>query len=215
MQSNGTMLDERRGITTHLGALAAALFCGAVIAQAYLEREAGDAAPQPAQHAMTLDADAVVGVLNAAFTADGVRNKPRYPMEFETVLGPTTLTSLDRFASAAWPDHNPTQLAAAPTPPAQPMRRLAAIQQVAGSVRMRVAVADPAMLPPARPTYLMPPSAVLAQGAPADRSPPAPADDRRVRLLGLTLPGFVPSGTAIVKTVVSWGGTVSDLVPRI
>jgi hypothetical protein len=70
-------------------------------------------------------------------------------------------------------------------------------------------------LPPARPAYLMPTSVVVAEAQPRVPARLALAEDRHVRLLGLTLPGFVPTGDRIVKTVVSWSGTVADFVPRI
>jgi hypothetical protein len=208
---------RKRGIAHHLGALAAALFCGAVITQAYFEGDTDSASIPAPETAISLDAASVVGVLNAAFTVDGVRNKPRYPMEFETVLGPTTLKSFDLFASAAWPDHNATPILASAAPRTQPNRKVAAVAPVcAGSAcRVRVAAADPKVLPPTRPAYLMPALVVVAEAQPRIPVRLALADDRRVRLLGLTLPGFVPTGDRIVKTVVSWSGTVADFVPRI
>ena len=214
----------KRRFASHGAAFAAALFCGAVITQAFFERDAETAVVSPPTTMIVMDAAAVVGVLNAAFTPDGVRNKARYPMEFETVLGPTTLKSFDLFASAAWPARDATSMLAAVqgvTP--QPNRKLASVAQAcAGSAcRIRVAAAaqpspSTQVLPPMRPAYILP---VAVASAPATNRPVstrlALADERRVRLLGLTLPGFVPTGDTIVKTVVSWGGTVADFVPRI
>ena len=67
-------------------------------------------------------------------------------------------------------------------------------------------ISSAAVLPPPRPASLAiptpdPPLAIVAA-----------APEERVRLLGMRLPGFVPSGEKVVKTVVSWGGAVSGLI---
>jgi hypothetical protein len=38
-------------------------------------------------------------------------------------------------------------------------------------------------------------------------------DDKPVRLLGVSLPGFVPSGQTIARTVVSWSDTIVGVIP--
>src|SRR5688572_32416970 len=40
----------------------------------------------------------------------------------------------------------------------------------------------------------------------------ATSEDGRVRLLGLSLPGFVPSRETIAKTVVSWSGSIAGVI---
>ena len=61
------------------------------------------------------------------------------------------------------------------------------------------------MLPPARPATIetSAPIAVVAEPAAAPELKP-------VRLLGMTLPGWVPTGEAVVNTVAALGGAVRD-----
>ena len=66
-------------------------------------------------------------------------------------------------------------------------------------------VAAAPMLPPARPVTIETnaPIAVAAESAAAPESKP-------LRLLGMTLPGWVPTGEAVVNTVTALGGAVRD-----
>ena len=61
------------------------------------------------------------------------------------------------------------------------------------------------MLPPPRPTMIEPdpPVAVAAESAAAPESKP-------VHLLGMTLPGWVPTGESVANTVTALGGAVRD-----
>jgi hypothetical protein len=61
------------------------------------------------------------------------------------------------------------------------------------------------MLPPARPATIetSAPIAVVAESA-------AAPDSRPVRLLGVTLPGWIPTGASVARTVADLGGAVLD-----
>jgi hypothetical protein len=64
-----------------------------------------------------------------------------------------------------------------------------------------------AVLPPPRPATLT----RVAEAGPAAET--SSGDDKPVRLLGMSLPGFVPSGHTIAKTVVSWSDTIVGVIP--
>jgi hypothetical protein len=64
-----------------------------------------------------------------------------------------------------------------------------------------------AVLPPPRPASLKEVAEVQAAAAIST------TDENPVRLLGMSLPGFVRSGETITKTVVSWGGSIMGVIP--
>jgi len=67
------------------------------------------------------------------------------------------------------------------------------------------AVAAASMLPPARPATIETSAPIAVVAEPAAAPEPKP-----VRLLGMTLPGWVPTGEAVVNTVAALGGAVRD-----
>ncbi|HKH34616.1 MAG TPA: hypothetical protein VKA80_10730 [Beijerinckiaceae bacterium] len=161
-----------------------------------------DPAPQPATTAaarpLMLDPDISAGLLRAHFTETGYRLRPGYPTEFAAVFGPAPGKPYRELIAADW---SPT--AAAPRA-AKGDDRPAAAQSCGEACKRNVMTA--AVLPPPRPASLAiptpdPPPAIVAA-----------APEERARLLGMRLPGFVPSGEKVVKTVVSWGGAVSGLI---
>jgi hypothetical protein len=80
--------------------------------------------------------------------------------------------------------------------------------------RPRATAKVAAVLPPPRPAA--PANTVTAEAPlPAPAKLSASVDDERVRLLGVRLPGFVPSGDKIARTVVSWGDSIVNAIPGI
>ena len=206
-------LRTSRGIAGQIGVSIAAALCVTAIGESVWRHDAPSERPVPA---VTLDSAAVAGLLNATFTPDGIRARPRYPMEFEAVLGPTSTASFARYASAEW-------TAAGPQPAGG--ERGAAEAAVAAPVRARIAVsrirAPASPIPPARVASLDVPAATrpaaTRPAATAGAATPgaAASETRRATILGVSLPGFVPTGDDIVRTVASVAGSVAGSLPRI
>lgn len=150
-------------------------------------------------------ADAGIDLLKANFTEGGIRIRTSYPTEFAAFYGPSPDKPHMWPTGVAWSE--PAHAAeAAPTPDAPAEKKPPAPTRQCASECGRKAVA--AVLPPPRPVAV----AVVVEANPAAASPAA-AEPKRLRLLGLPLPGFVPSGEAIVSTVVSLGDTVTGIIP--
>ena len=101
--------------------------------------------------------------------------------------------------------------AVASMPPAAPIGApeapapAAPVKVTSAKPRTAPRIAAASMLPPPRPTMIEPgPSiAVAAESAAAPELKP-------VRLLGMTLPGWVPSSESVANTVTALGGAVRD-----
>ena len=177
----------------------AATLCAAFLSNALLSTDSR----QPAAHGQdVLVADSGADLLKASFTEGGIRIRSSYPTEFGEVFGPAPAKLA---TGVAWSD--PARVPdAAPTPDAHAEKKPPAPARACAGECGRKAVA--AVLPPPRPVVTE-----VAQANPA--ASPAPAEPKRLRLLGVPLPGFVPSGEAIVSTVVSLGDTVTGIIPRL
>jgi hypothetical protein len=173
-----------------------ATLCAAFLSNALLSTASRQ--PAPAQDVPVADSGA--HLLKANFTEGGIRIRSSYPTEFAEVFGPAPA----RLATGvAWSE--PARVRdAAPTPDPHADKKPAA-RACAGECG-RKAVA--AVLPPPRPVVT---DIVQASAA----ASPALAEPKRLRLLGVPLPGFVPSGETIVSTVVSLGDTVTGIIPRL
>jgi hypothetical protein len=177
----------------------AAVLCAALTANIWLPPQAASA-PAP----LVIDREAAAELLEATFTDEGFRLRPTYPVEFAAVYGLAADKPYTALAAAEWStaaQSAPKTDQAAPPLKAQKKTTLVA-QACAGECAASAAHA--AVLPPPRPSALAP--VQVAETAPV-------VEDKRVRLLGVSLPGFVPSGDKIAKTVVSWGGSIAGVIP--
>jgi hypothetical protein len=155
-----------------------------------------------ASAAPVLDPQVGAGLLHAHFSDIGYRTRPSYPHEFAAVFGPAPGRPYRGLAAAEWSERPaaPAPDFAAEKPPAK-----APVARCGEACRRKVLTAG--VLPPPRPASLV-----------AEAPEPAPAivaaapRDERVRLLGMRLPGFVPSGEKVVNKMVSWGGAVTGLI---
>ena len=151
---------------------------------------------QPA--AQAVEADAAPDV-DAATVDTGIRVRVNYPVEFAAFYGP----ALDRPHVSPLGDV-PAALAGDGTHKPKINAEKKAVHACSADCgRKPVAAA----LPPARPAEIT----QVAQAAPALTE--APAEPKPLHLLGVPLPGFVPSGEKIVNTVVSLGDTVTGIIP--
>jgi hypothetical protein len=175
----------------------AAILSAAFLAQLVLNTKPRPTPSPPAVSAALtmLDPRVGTGLLRGQFSETGYRLRPGYPTEFGAVFGPAPGRPYRALAAAEW-SGAPAAAPAAEKPAAQPC----------GEACKRKVVAA-AVLPPTRPASLGMP---MPDAAPAIVA--AALQDERVRLLGMRLPGFVPSGERVVKTVASWGGAVSGLI---
>ena len=187
----------------------AATVCGAFVTGYYKPEPRPSAVPQAE---IALDAKAARHLLAATFTQDGFRLRPAYPVEFAAVYGIGTDKPYTALAAGEWStpiivrqstDERSDDRAHEPMPtPAKSDKKPTLMAQTCSSDcgHPRVAV-----LPPPRP-------ATLTQVAEA-RPEAEPSSDKPVRLLGVSLPGFVPSGQTIARTVVSWSDTIVGVIP--
>jgi len=176
----------------------AVVLCAALAANAWLPQQA---APAPAP--LVIDREAAADLLEATFTDEGFRLRPTYPVEFAAVYGLAADKPYTALAAAEWS----TAAQSAPkTDQAAPLKAQKKTTLVAQACAGECAAsaAHAAVLPPPRPSALAP--VQVAETAPV-------VEDKRVRLLGVSLPGFVPSGDKIAKTVVSWGGSIAGVIP--
>jgi hypothetical protein len=154
-------------------------------------------------------------LLRGHFTTDGFRARPAYPVEFAAVYGLAPGKPYMTLAAVEWSEPQAAsapgraELAETKAEINKPETKKTLVAQ-----RSRGATKVAAVLPPPRP-------AALATIVTAEAQPPAPAKlspslgDERVRLLGVRLPGFVPSGEKIARTVVSWGDSIVSAIPGI
>ena len=200
-----------------LGRQAAFQITVSLIATATVAYVTGDRAKtealQPATVAaagasIPLEPQPVAGLLRASFTADGIRTRPAYPTEFGALFGPAPGKPHVELTSVAWPSRSEPAAPQLDKPaPKAPAKTLVAHQGgVAAPVR-HATVAE-VVLPPARPASF---ASLVADAAPAPGSAASAGEDGGVRLLGMRLPGFVPSGREVVKTVASLGESVTGL----
>jgi hypothetical protein len=188
----------------------AATVCGAFVTGYYKPESRPVAGPQAE---ITLDAKAASHLLAATFTQDGFRLRPAYPVEFAAVYGIGTDKPYTALAAGEWStpiivtqstDERSGDRAheAAPTPAKSDKKPTLMAQTCSTDCgHPRVAV-----LPPPRP-------ATLTQAADAPATAETSGDNKPVRLLGMSLPGFVPSGQTIARTVVSLSDTIVGVIP--
>jgi hypothetical protein len=130
------------------------------------------------------------------------RHRPRAAsvLEFAAVYGLATEKPYTALAAAEWSSRK----AAARTideAVAKPQRKATAVAQLcADGCGLPSASAAATLVPPPRPAGL------TAQAS-------AASEDGRVRLLGMSLPGFVPSRETIAKTMVSWSSSIAGVIP--
>ena len=167
------------------------------------------ATPEPA---VVQEPNAQTGaeLLRGHFTTDGFRARPAYPVEFAAVYGLAPGKPYVTLAATDWSEpQGGSAPAHAEATQAKPESKKTLMAQ-----RPRGAMKVAAVLPPPRP-------AAPANIVTAEAQPPAPAKlpaslgEERVRLLGVRLPGFVPSGEKIARTVVSWSDSIVDAIPGI
>jgi hypothetical protein len=166
-----------------VAALIAAIALAGVVTKTCLEP--ADAATQPASEAKMEERLSAIG------PDDGLRSRPVSTLEFAAVYGLGPDKAYTTLAAAEWSTPAPTAAAGEQAPAAKPQRKATQVAQAAIAV------------PPRRPTDLI----VTAQ------APGREENKGGVRLLGVSLPGFVPSGERIAKTVVSWGGSIAGVIP--
>jgi hypothetical protein len=128
---------------------------------------------------------------------EGTRTTAASAVEFATVYGLGADKPYTTLAAAEW---SVPAARKADDVPAKPHRKATVVAQACSGECGPAAISTAAILPPRRPADLT----VTAQ---------ASANDRRVRLLGVEVPGFVPSGATIAKIVVSWGGSIAGVIP--
>jgi hypothetical protein len=181
-----------------VSALIAAVACAAFIGNGYLVERS----ELPTQPSPVLGAKVAASLIEVSFSDQGLRSLAASPVEFAAVYGLAADKPYTALAAAEW--SAPTPLARKPdeVPAAKPHRKPVLVAQ-ACSGECGTAATAAMVTPPPRPADLA--STVTAQAA--------PSEEKRVRLLGLSLPGFVPTGEKIAKTVVSWGGSIAGVIP--
>lgn len=212
-----------RSVASQVAVSVLATACMALVTNAYLRPE-----PQAVQVSVprlaSADPQAAASLLDAAFSPKGIRVRSTLPGEFAAVFGPTPEKAFITLTSTEWsePVAAPAAQAAAPAVQiAQAPRPQTAVEAGDGAARpvkaRRVVALAPA--PPVRPETLatveVRPEGEASRGE-ASRSETSPSDER-LSVLGLPLPGFVASGSRIVKTaastavstVASWGGSLT------
>ncbi len=162
------------------------------------------AAPIAEAPAVSFEPQPILGLLRASFTPQGIRTRPAYPTEFAAVFGPEPGKAAAELPAGRWSSSADTiQPKAQRSEPKPQVKTLVAQHGCAAPCGRRTVVAT-AVLPPPRPGSL----AIAVAEAPAAS---AELEQRGVRLLGLRLPGFVPSGREVARTVASLGDSVSGL----
>ncbi|HEX5866449.1 MAG TPA: hypothetical protein VFY72_01995 [Beijerinckiaceae bacterium] len=178
-----------------VAAAIAAVTFAAIICKAPLEPAQSPAAP--IQLAESKAAEKLPAVEN---TDERFRPRAASVLEFAAVYGLATDKPYTALAAAEWSSRK----AATRTideAVAKPQRKATVVAQLcADGCSLPPASAAAALVPPPRPAGL------TAQAA-------ATSEDEPVRLLGLSLPGFVPSRETIAKTVVSWSGSIAGVIP--
>jgi hypothetical protein len=182
-----------------VSALIAAVACTAFVGNGYLVERS----ELPTQPIPVLNAKVAASLIEVSFSDQGLRSLAASPVEFAAVYGLAN-KPYTALAAAEW--SAPTPMARKPdeAPAAKPPRKPILVAQ-ACSGECGTAATAAMVTPPPRPADLAP--TVTAQAA--------PSEEKRVRLLGLSLPGFVPTGEKIAKTVVSWGGSIAGVIPRL
>ena len=121
-------------------------------------------------------------------------------LEFAAVYGLATDKPYTALAAAEWSSRKAATRTIDEVV-AKPQRKATVVAQLCpDGCSLPPASAAAALVPPPRPAGL------TAQAA-------AASEDGPVRLLGLSLPGFVPSRETIAKTVVSWSGSIAGVIP--
>jgi hypothetical protein len=205
----------------------AATLCTAILTNAFIASSptpsAAEApAPVPAAAAVSIDPRSGLDLLKASFNGEGLRQRPTHSMEFGAVFGPSAEAAIVVAGPVEWS----TPLDAEPAAAAEPVlaNPAAADPVVAEPARPEPAPAEPQATEPRKPSpapscgepcrtrtasaaQVLPPPRPAVVEAAADT-----ARDEDRTLLGLTIPSFVPSGQAIVRSVGSLGDTVGSLV---
>ncbi|MCB8822632.1 hypothetical protein [Microvirga rosea] len=185
-------IDLSEKIVLQVVVSVAATVCVAAISNAYLKQDAASTGAGPTA-TESLAPQAAASLLNANFTADSFRPQVASPAEFAAVFG---LTASAALSGQEWPvaearaDENSGSKI-----------RLAAL---AGCADECGKFSPHAVLPPVRP--------VIETSIQAAQASQETAEERRLHLLGIPLPHFVPSGDRIVTAVASLGGSLTDLV---
>ena len=121
-------------------------------------------------------------------------------LEFAAVYGLATDKPYTALAGAEWSSRKGATRTIDEAV-AKPQRKATVVAQLcADRCGLPSASAAATLVPPPRPAGL------TAQAT-------ATSEDGRVRLLGMSLPGFVPSRETIAKTVVSWSGSIAGVIP--
>lgn len=178
-----------------VAAAIAAVTFAAIICKAPVEPAQSPAAP--IQLAESKAAEKLPAVKNAD---ERFRPRAASVLEFAAVYGLAADKPYTALAAAEWSSRK----AATRTideAVAKPQRKTTVVAQLCpDGCSLPPASAAATLVPPPRPAGL------TAQAA-------AASEDGPVRLLGLSLPGFVPSRETIAKTVVSWSGSIAGVIP--
>jgi hypothetical protein len=178
-----------------VAAAIAAVTFAALIWKAPLEPAKPPAAP------IQMAGSKVAEKIAAADSADE-RFRPRAAsvLEFAAVYGLVTDKPYIALAGAEWSSRK-AATRTVDEAVVKPQRKATVVAQLcADGCSLPSALAATTLVPPPRPAGL------TAQAT-------ATSEDRRVRLLGLSLRGFVPSHETIAKTVVSWSGSIAGVIP--
>lgn len=182
----------------------AATLCVAAITNTYLTKDGST--PAASQEAQRLDSSFAASLMQANFTPDTFRAPVSSIVEFAAVFGPdddgATIPPVGREWSVAEGQVQPKPEKITATK-GKPLVAAACAGECGRSIESHV-------LPPVRPT--LPTSDGVAMQASAQVA--EEGDGRRLSLLGLPLPKFIPSGETILTKVNSLGGTLTDLVLR-
>lgn len=186
-----------------------ATLCAAFISNAHLASEAQKTAAAPTPTMAVIDAGTGASLLRANLAEDGYRLRPASVMEFASIYGLTSAKAYVPLAAAEW-STSPTagEPADAKAAEEKPEKKTTMMAQTCTGECNRKQAASTTLLPPPRPTSLK--SVVVAEAALGQNEAETPGD-RPVQLLGLSLPGFVPSGRQVVSTVASLGDSVVGL----
>jgi hypothetical protein len=177
-------------------AVAIALVLSATfLCNAYVEPTQPAAEPQP------INSEVGAQLLKVNFTDEGFRARAASPLEFAAVYGLAADKPYTALAAANW--STPARGKAAAGPAAKPQTK-ATVAQACSVDCVTPPQPIATVVPPRRPADLTPAPIVMAS---------AHGGEKRVRLLGVSLPGFVPSGERIARTVVSWGGSIASVIP--
>jgi hypothetical protein len=177
-----------------VAAAIAAVTFAAIICKAPVEPAQSPAAP--IQLAESKAAEKLPAVENAD---ERFRPRAASVLEFAAVYGLATDKPYTALAAAEWSSRKAARTIDEAV--AKPQRKTTVVAQLCpDGCSLPPASAAATLVPPPRPAGL------TAQAA-------AASEDGPVRLLGLSLPGFVPSRETIAKTVVSWSGSIAGVIP--